>query len=196
MRVVYCDETCRRAAYRELERADRLATIAKKRCLVCDGPMPSDRRSHSTHCSDACKNSTSNPKRHRYDERDCPQCGKRFRPFLSHQVTCSYECRAKGQTADWRSVDRTCARCGTAFRPNQRRQKYCRQTCAWAAQSNFYDRVCECCGKAFVTGRHAARFCSKACITKQTWKLGRIKGRRKPWLTPARFDKAFIRLAG
>lgn len=65
----------------------------------------------------------------RIQDRDCPVCGKTFRPKYSRQKTCGYGCADKSRRTAKRNTH--CAQCGTALRPNVHpRVRFCSKRCA------------------------------------------------------------------
>lgn len=99
---------------------------------------------------------------------------------------------------------RICAWCGKPLKPATRgHAKYC---CIECTQKGYYAgrkatnrRTCVQCGSEFTTASRTAKHCGRSCVAKsrlaETAKR-RIRGRWRAHLTPALFDRAFIRLDG
>ena len=123
----YCSEVCARSALQRRQFEDRRRTdeafnaawdvIQKSRnpvksCAQCGDPFrPVTDDPKRRYCSIKCRQAALRT----IPDRDCRNCGKRFRPQRVDGIYCSLACSAEGQRAH--VEPRPCNYCGDIFRP-------------------------------------------------------------------------------
>lgn len=134
------------------------ATLREKTCVTC-GKVFRPKSARQKYCSEACKRGVEVcvqcgkqfvPKANtsgrfcsqkcwyawtgRISERECPVCGKSFRPRSSGQKSCSYECADALRRTAKRNTH--CAHCGKPLAANVHpKVRFCSQSCAQKERS-------------------------------------------------------------
>lgn len=91
IRRIYCSAKCWKASIRALE---ALETRTGRICPQCGGEVPQRLDARAKYCSTKCeKRSAFARNRRKQPLKPCPVCDKKFHPFPSRQVCCSYACR-------------------------------------------------------------------------------------------------------
>lgn len=202
----YCSEACGRTAIQqaaaEKQKAKR-ATPNGATCEVCASPLMGDAKRF---CSARCRGAGLTPPNKGHSivpERDCQQCGARFRPneIGDPGKFCSVPCarRAKRVPARW-LCDRprepkACIECGGLFEPKFNTQVVCAKACqirrsTRSQQAKLHPerrrpRSCAVCGAIFVPvyGSWARDKCSEKCSAEARAELERkhrrIQGARR-----------------
>lgn len=101
--------------------------------------------------------------REKHHKRECPHCGKGFRPMSPERRFCCLECMFE---ANRKHQPRACEFCDSTFQPVKAAQRFCSKACLAKSMETIESRTCLHCNEIFrpryeMEGRGS--FCSKEC---------------------------------
>lgn len=122
----FCSVKCRNADYLKIQQAARREDRKGRRCVICNGDIPLEKRAGTLFCSAKCHDSGAGKAHSLGVSKKCEHCGSDFRACKKSQRFCSSRCKYESS----RRPDRKCPSCRRMFYPAHYRQVFCSHSCS------------------------------------------------------------------
>ena len=108
-----------------------------KRCLVCNEPIPYDRR-HVYTCSEECERNNVTEEQYALAPKRCSVCSEVI-PYTARKFNICNNCRTNNTKDAYEADPKYCKHCGAKIPYDNRKGVYCSKECMYADQATMRD---------------------------------------------------------